>query len=313
VGAGACEIRSEALAQPAADEIRVRTLFSSISRGTERLVHQGRVPPGEYERMRGPNMGGAFPFPVKYGYCAVGMVESGPADMIGRNVFALHPHQDRFALPVEGVTLLPPGLPARRATLAANMETALNAMWDAGAGPADTIAVVGGGIVGLLVAHLAARLPGARVTLVDPDAGRAGLAELFGCAFATPDAAPRDSDIVFHASASAAGLATAIACAGHEARIVELSWYGEGSVAAPLGGAFHSRRLTLAASQVGTIAPSRRPRWDYARRMAAALDLLADSRLDALVAREVAFADLPREMPAILTASTGLAPVIRYE
>ena len=312
VGAGACELRSQPLPEPAPDEVRVRTLFSAISRGTERLVHQGRVPPAEHERMRGPNMDGAFPFPVKYGYCTVGTVESGAADMIGRAVFALHPHQDRFVVPAGSVTPLPPGLPHRRATLAANMETALNAIWDAGAGPGDSIAVVGGGIVGLLVAHLAARLPGARVTLVDPDAGRATFAELFGCAFATPDAAPADCDIVFHASASAAGLATAVGCAGNEARIVEMSWYGEGTVAAPLGGAFHSRRLTLTASQVGQVSPARRPRWDHARRMAAALDLLGDPRLDALVSQEVAFLDLAREMPAILTASTGLAPVIRY-
>jgi threonine dehydrogenase-like Zn-dependent dehydrogenase len=313
VAPGTCEIRTQKLPAAGPGDVLVRTLFSGISRGTERLVHQGRVPPGEYERMRGPNMGGSFPFPVKYGYCAVGIVEDGPPELIGRRVFALHPHQDRFVLPARAVTPLPDDLPPRRATLAANMETALNALWDSGAGPGDRIAVVGGGIVGLLVAHLAARLPGARVTLVDPASDRAPFADLFGCAFAMPDAAPPDCDIVFHASASAAGLTTAIACAGHEARIVELSWYGEGTVAAPLGGAFHSRRLTLTASQVGQISPSRRPRWNYARRMAAALELLADPRLDALVSQELAFADLPRDLPAILTASTGLAPVIRYD
>nr|WP_236846819.1 MULTISPECIES: zinc-binding alcohol dehydrogenase [unclassified Bosea (in: a-proteobacteria)] len=296
---------------PAPGDCLVRTLWSGISRGTERLVFDGRVPESEYERMRAPLQQGAFPFPVKYGYCAVGIVDAGPAELLGKRVFCLHPHQDRFVVPADRVALVPESVPMRRAVLAANMETALNAHWDAGSGPADRIVVVGGGVLGLLVAYLAARLPGAEVTLVDLDDSRAEIAASLGCRFALPADCPQDADVVFHASASAAGLATAIGAAGFEARIVELSWYGEGSVAAPLGGAFHARRLQLVSSQVGQVSPSRRARFDYARRANAALALLADARLDALITDEIAFRDAPSRLPALF-AGAGLTAVLRY-
>lgn len=306
-----CVLNTEELPSPGPSECLVRTLWSGISRGTERLVFEGRVPESEYERMRAPLQQGAFPYPVKYGYCAVGMVDAGPDELLGRTVFCLHPHQDRFVVAADRVTSLPKGLPARRAVLAANMETALNAHWDAGSGPADRIVVVGGGVLGLLVAYIAARLPGAEVTLVDLDESRAALAQALGCRFALPADCPGDADLVFHASASAAGLATAIGAAGFEARIVELSWYGEGSVAAPLGGAFHARRLQLISSQVGQVSPSRRARFDYARRMQAALALLADEWLDALITDEIAFTDAPARLPALF-AGAGLTAVLRY-
>ena len=313
VAPGECALNEVALAPRGDGDCLVRTLWSGISRGTERLVCEGRVPESEHERMCAPFQEGSFPFPVKYGYCAVGIVEDGPAELRGRTVFCLHPHQDCFVAPAERLTLVPDAVPARRAVLAANMETALNAHWDAGTGPADRIVIVGGGVLGLLVGWLAARLPGAEVTLVDIDESRAGIAHRLGYAFAPPSDPPRDADIVFHARPSAPGWATAIDCAGTEARIVELSWYGEGAVAAPLGGAFHSRRLQLSASQVGQIAPSRRPRWDFARRSAAAMSLLADDRLDALITDEIPFVDAPARLPALFApGAPGLTAVLRY-
>lgn len=312
VAPGECALNVVALPVPQAGDCTVRTLWSGISRGTERLVSDGRVPASEFARMRAPFQEGDFPFPVKYGYCAVGVVEHGPAELTGRTVFCLHPHQDRFVVPADRVVPVPTDVPARRAVLTANMETALNAHWDAGSGPADRIVVVGGGVLGLLVGYIAARLPGAEVTLVDVDGKRAEIARSLGCRFATPDVAPVDADLVFHASASAAGLSTAIGCAGMEARIVELSWYGEGEVAVPLGGAFHAKRLQLVSSQVGQVAPSRRPRFDYARRTASALSLLADARLDALITDEIAFGDAARRVPELLAGASGLTGVIRY-
>jgi threonine dehydrogenase-like Zn-dependent dehydrogenase len=292
----------------------VRTLFSGISRGTERLVFSGSVGQSEWERMRGPLQEGQFPFPVKYGYCAVGVVEEGPAALRGKTVFCLHPHQDCFNAPLDALEAVPDAVPPRRATLAANMETALNALWDAAAGPGDAIVVVGAGVVGMLVASLAARLPGAKVTAVDVDQSRRPILEALGVAFARPEHAPQgQADIVFHASATGAGLDAAIACAGLEATIVEMSWYGDKPVGVGLGGAFHSRRLKLVSSQVSMISPGRRPRWDYARRRRMALGLLDVPALDALVAEEIAFEDAPREMPRILApGAQGFAPVIRY-
>ena len=313
VAPGKAELRTQPVAAPTPGEAQVRTLFSGISRGTERLVLGGHVGQSEWQRMRAPLQEGQFPFPVKYGYCAVGIVSAGPDALHGKTVFCLHPHQDWFNVAAERLTVVPATVPARRATLAANMETALNALWDSGAGPGDRIAVVGGGIIGLLVAHVAGRLPGADVTLVDVEPQRAELARHLGIGFATPDEATGEADIVFHTSASAPGLGTAISLAGEEATVVELSWYGAQKVSVDLGGSFHSRRLKLVSSQVGKVSPSRRPRWDYARRLRAALRLLEDARLDALVAAAIPFAEAATRVPLCLTpGASGLAPVIDY-
>jgi NADPH:quinone reductase-like Zn-dependent oxidoreductase len=305
-GPGRAEIREEKLAAPATGEVRVRSLFGAVSRGTEALVLAGRVPASEFQRMRAPFMAGDFPFPVKYGYATVGRVEGGAEALHGRTVFTLHPHQTLFNLPADAAVVLPENLPPQRAILAANMETALNAMWDAAPGPADRIAVVGAGVVGALVGYLCARLPGAEVTLVDVNPARAELARALGVGFAGPETARGDCDLVVHASGNPAGLGTALALAGEEATVLEMSWYGDAPVTAPLGGAFHSRRLRLISSQVGKIAPSHRPRWTHGRRLAAALALLADPRLDALLAPAVAFPDLPRRLPDILDAGSGI-------
>lgn len=305
-GPGQVEIRQESLPEPQTGELRVRALYGAISRGTEGLVLAGRVPASEYERMRAPFMGGDFPFPVKYGYSTVGRVEQGTESLLGRTIFSLHPHQTLFNIRASAVVVLPKDLPPQRAVLAANMETALNAVWDAAPSPADRIAIVGGGVVGSLVAYLCGRLPGAEVTLVDVNPARAELAKAFGVSFATPESAKGDCDLVVHASGNPTGLGTALALAGEEATVVELSWYGNSAVTAQLGGAFHSRRLRLLSSQVGRIAPSHRPRWTHGRRLAAAIALLADARLELLLATPVAFRDLPDQLPNILDARSGI-------
>lgn len=300
------ELREEALSRPGAGDVRVRTLYSAISRGTESLVFGGRIPAGEFQRMRAPFMAGDFPFPVKYGYATVGQIENSDDALRGKKVFALYPHQTAFNIPASAVTVLPGDVPPLRAVLAANMETALNGVWDAAPGPADRIAVVGAGVVGSLVAYLCGRMPGADVTLVDINAGRAELARKLGVGFAGPANAKADCDLVVHASGSPDGLRTALELAGDEATILEMSWYGDAPVAAMLGGPFHSRRLRLISSQVGQVAPSHRPRWTYRRRLAAALALLDDSRLDALLAPTIAFRELPEKLPKILDAGSGI-------
>lgn len=313
VGPGRAEIREERLKPLTNGKVRVRALYGAISRGTEALIAAGRVPAGEYQRMRGPFMAGNFPFPVKYGYQTVGAVEAGPDDLVGRNVFVLHPHQTRFDVPAEAVVPVPPEIPLSRAVMAANMETALNATWDASPGPYGRIAVIGAGVVGALVAFICARIDGAEVTLIDIDRSREALASTLGVGFATPDAAPTECDYVFHTSASAEGLTTALNIAADEASIIELSWYGSGIVAVPLGGAFHSRRLRLISSQVGKVAPSRRATYSYRERLEAAIALTAHPHLDALLAPAVSFRELPTALPDILKARSGvLCQLISY-
>lgn len=313
VAPGRYELRRATLPPSGDDGLLIRSLVSAVSRGTERLVLEGAVPPSEHERMRGPFQNGDFPFPVHYGYQSVGVVEDGPAEWVGRMVFALFPHQDRYRLPVAAAMPVPESLPPERAALAANMETALNAIWDSGTGPGDRITIVGGGVVGLLLTALSARLPGAEVTLVDVNPARAALARALGAAFALPAAVTDDADIVFHTSATASGLATALVAAAFEAKVVEVSWYGGHAPAVPLGEAFHSRRLQLIGSQVGSVSPSRRPRWPHARRLAKALTLLDDARLDHLVTHVVAFDTAPQRLPPLVTGGEdALAILLDY-
>ena len=316
-GPGRGEIRSVALAAPGRGEVRLRAVASAISRGTESLVFEGKVPASERQRMRCPFQEGEFPAPVKYGYASVGVVEAlgpeVPHELLSARVFCLYPHQDRYVVPASAVLPVPAEVPDRRAALAANMETAVNALWDAGPRIGDRIVVVGAGVVGTLVATLAARLPGASVELVDIDRRRRELAVALGCRFAVPDDALGEADLVFHASGTAAGLGTALALAGFEANVMELSWYGDQPVAAPLGATFHSRRLRLISSQVGSIATARRARRSHRERLALALDLLRDPVFDRLITGELRLDALPETMARLATAPDGaLCEVVRY-
>ena len=290
------EIRSEALGRCTPDDVRVRALYSGISRGTEGLVFRGEVPPGEYARMRAPFQAGEFPAPVKYGYASVGEVEEGPEALCGRRVFCLHPHQTHYVVPAAAAHPLPEAVPAARAILAANLETAINGLWDADVRLGDRVAVVGAGALGCLVARLAGRVPGCEVELVDPNPRRATVARALGVGFAAPGSARAEADLVIHASGTAEGARLALELAGFEATVVELSWFGTRSVALPLGERFHAQRLTLKSSQVGTVAPAQRARWTHARRLGLALRLLDDATLDVLVTGEDRFEDLPQAM-----------------
>lgn len=310
----AAEIRSETLPEPGEGEVRVRMRASALSRGTERLIASGGVPEAERTRMRCPMQAGEFPFPVKYGYCAVGAVESGPAEWLGKRVFVLHPHQTRFNAPIAMLNPVPDTLPDARAALAANMETALNAIWDSGMSAADKVVVVGGGLVGLLITYLAARFPGADVTLVDVNPAREAITKRFSATFCAPDCAPKNADVVFHTSANPAGLATAIAATRNEGSVVEVSWYGDKPVMVPLGGHFHAGRIKLISSQVGTVSPGHAARgWVYSSRLQAALRLLADETLDELITERIAFADLAPAIPRLLAADAqGLVTLVTY-
>jgi NADPH:quinone reductase-like Zn-dependent oxidoreductase len=310
---GTGSIRTETLPPAQAGDILVQTLYSGISRGTETLVFAGRVPPSQYQAMRAPFQSGEFPGPVKYGYISVGRVAEGPDERIGELVFCLYPHQDRYRVPGSAAIPLPSTLPAERAVLAANMETAVNALWDAGPLAGDRIAIIGGGVLGMLTAWLCRQVPGTQVTLVDPNSARRPVAAALGLEFRGEARDLSDCDLVVHASGQPAGLVEALRVAGPEATILELSWYGDRLAPLPLGEDFHARRLVLRSSQVGQIPAHRRARWDYRRRMELALRLLCDDVLDALITGESPFDELP-DVLAALTRAPGdtLCHRIRY-
>lgn len=312
VAPGRGEIRDEVLSPPGPGELLLRARHGAISRGTETLVFRGEVPESEHTRMRAPFQRGDFPFPVHYGYVGVAEVIRGEAALVGRTVLALLPHATHHVVPAAAVTVLPGDVPPERAVLAANMETAVNACWDAAPRVGDRIAVIGAGAVGCLVAWLCGRLPGARVELVDVNPARAAAAAALGVDFALPADARDDADVVLHASGTGAGLATAISLAGFEATVTELSWYGTREIVAPLGGAFHSKRLTLAASQVGHVAPARRARRSHAGRLGTALELLAAPALDALIDGRSDFDALPATMRELADGRGAICHRIDY-
>ncbi|MFE5811839.1 dehydrogenase [Streptomyces sp. NPDC056479] len=310
---GEGEVREVALPEPGEGEVLVRSLYSGVSRGTETLVFRGGVPESQHAAMRAPFQEGEFPAPVKYGYLSVGVVEEGPTALVGRTVFCLYPHQTRYVVPASAVTVVPDTVPAARAVLAGTVETAVNALWDAAPLVGDRIAVVGGGMVGCSVTALLARFPGVRLQLVDADPRRAEVAEALGVDFASPGTALGACDLVVHASATEQGLARSLELLRPEGTVLELSWYGDRQVGLPLGEAFHSRRLVIRSSQVGTVSPARSATRSYADRLALALDLLADPALDALVTGESTFEELPEVMPKLASGEIpALCHRIRY-
>ena len=311
---GRGEIRPVTLPEPGPSDVLVRTLRSGVSRGTETLVFSGRVPPGQYAAMRAPFQEGDFPAPVKYGYLSVGAVEEGPPELRGRTVFCLYPHQSAYVVPAGAVALVPEDVPPARAVLAGTVETAVNALWDAAPLVGDRIAVVGAGMVGCCVARLLSRFPGVHVTLVDVDSTRADVATTLGVGFALPEDAAGDRDLVVHASATSAGLQRSLDLLAPEGTVIDLSWYGDGEVRLSLGGAFHSGRLAIRASQVGTVSPARSARRTTADRLALALDLLRDTAFDALVTGESRFDELPEVMPRLAEGSLpALCHTITYD
>jgi threonine dehydrogenase-like Zn-dependent dehydrogenase len=311
---GTGEIREITLPEPGPDELMVRTLWSGISRGTERLVFQGGVPADQYTVMRAPFQEGDFPGPLKYGYLNVGTVERGPAPLRGRTVFCLYPHQTAYVVPAGAVSVVPEDVPPARAVLAGTVETAVNALWDAAPLVGDRVTVVGAGMVGCCVARLLSRIPGAQVALVDIDAGRAEVADRLGVRFSDPADAAGDRDLVVHTSATSAGLERSLDLLAPEGTVIDLSWYGDQTVHVSLGGAFHSRRLGIRASQVGTVAPARARTRTAAERLALALELLRDPAFDALLTGESGFCELPEVMARLAAGRLpGLCHTIAYD
>jgi NADPH:quinone reductase-like Zn-dependent oxidoreductase len=310
---GRGEIRPAALREPGREDVLVRALRSGVSRGTETLVFRGGVPPSQYAAMRAPFQEGEFPGPVKYGYLSVGAVERGPAELRGRTVFCLYPHQTAYVVPAAAVTVVPDDVPPARAVLAGTVETAVNALWDAPPLLGDRVAVIGAGMVGCCVARLLARFPGLEVTLIDVDGTREETAGALGARFATPETAAGGCDLVVHTSATAEGLQLALDLLAPEGTALELSWYGDAEVRLSLGGAFHSGRLRIHASQVGTVSPARAARRSTHDRLALALELLRDPAFDVLVTGESRFEELPDVMPRLAEGSLpALCHTITY-
>ena len=306
------ELRPEAIPTPGPKEALVRTLYSGVSRGTERVVHEGRVPERVADLMHAPHQEGDFPGPVKYGYLSVGVVEQGPDNWIGKTVFSLHPHQDFYVVPTNQLTAIPDDVPARRAVLTGIVEVAINALWEAGPRLGDRVAVVGGGLVGGVLAAILRKYPLGRLQLVDADTDKRDLAEKLNINFALPDEAVNDCDIVFHCSASNEGLKLSLQLAGDDSDVIELSWFADKEVTLPLGEDFHARRLTIRSSQVGAVALPRRHRRTNAQRLQIAAATLKDPVFDTFLSSECQFQNLPTTLVKLFEKPGGFCHVVAY-
>ncbi|MGI9494204.1 MAG: zinc-dependent alcohol dehydrogenase [Geminicoccaceae bacterium] len=307
-------LRAEQIGAPGPDEVLVEALASAVSRGTETLVFQGRVPPSQHAKMRAPFQEGDFTFPIKYGYASVGRVLKGREDLLGQRVFCLYPHQNRYVVPADAVVPLPESVPTERAVLAANMETALNGLWDVPPRIGDRIAVIGCGVVGALAACLAADVPGTWVEMIDINPEKSMLARALDLPFTLSDEVSGEADLVIHASGNPEGLKTALEIASFEATILDLSWYGDKPVTLQLGESFHSRRLKIISSQVGSVAPAMRSRWNHRDRLALALRLLADDMFDALLMPSKHFSQLPAIMSNLANGDEDvMCQVVTYD
>jgi 2-desacetyl-2-hydroxyethyl bacteriochlorophyllide A dehydrogenase len=286
-------IRDDVLRAPGPREIVARAVASGVSQGTELLIYRGEGP-----KRFDPSLDGgradAPTYPRRYGYAWVGEVVARGSEAtmaVGTRVFALASHGDGHVLDEAAARPLPASVPATRATLAANLETAVTCAWDAAVDLGDRAVVLGGGVVGILTAWLLSR-SGARVVLVERSEKRRAAARVLvpGASVVAEEAPDGLADVVVEATGDPAALDAAVAWARPEGRIVVASFYGMRRAAIDLGDAFHRRRLELRASQVSSIPPRLRGRWDARRRWELVLSLLEEPALDALLAPPVPFA-----------------------
>lgn len=302
----------EVLVTPLPHQLVIKSLYSLVSTGTEKLVACGQVPLAMHQLMRVPSMGGDFNFPVKYGYSLVGQVLSEGAHA-GQLVHFLHPHQDALIVDSANISLVPKGIPAKRAALASNIETALNAVWDSGVSVGDRVVVCGFGMIGGLVARLLSLMPAVEVVVLEKNPYRIAQANQMG--FPTNPSTLQNFDYSFHTSGSSAGLQACIEAVGMEGKIIELSWYGTKPVQLQLGADFHYHRKQIISSQVGHVPFAKSARWDYQRRKQVVWELLKNPVFDAHITDEIAFADSPSFFEALrggTLLNEGLGWVIKY-
>jgi 2-desacetyl-2-hydroxyethyl bacteriochlorophyllide A dehydrogenase len=292
---------------PGPGEVRIRSITSAISHGTEMLVYRGEVPADLPLDL--PTFAGDFSFPIKHGYATVGRVLDAGAGVEhlspGDLLFVHHPHQETFTVPADLPVRLPDGTDPTVGVFFANLETALNVVHDTPLHLGETALVFGQGVVGLLVTQLLKRAGADRAMAVEPIERRRELALEVGADAALEPGEDllervleatgrRGADVVVEASSSGEALQAAVDAVAAEGTVVVASWYGTKPVTLSLGEHFHRGRVRVRSSQVGRIAPELGPRWDRARRTEAVLGLIPRLRLAELVSHRVPFEDAPR-------------------
>lgn len=321
--------------EPGPADLLVETRASAVSPGTELLVYRDQVPAGMALDESIAALSGAVEYPLTYGYAAVGdVVDVGSrADptWIGRPVFAFHPHESHFLARPEEVYPVPEGVDATAATLLPTFETAVTVALDAHPRLGERVAVFGQGPVGLATTAQLGAFPLADLTAVDPVAERRAAGEAFGADRALAPEAAREAldpeppgddgvasesgvDLAVELSGNPEALDDAIGATGYDGRVIVGSWYGTKRADLGLGGRFHRSRVSVESSQVSTIDPDLRGRWDATRRLETAWDRLAAADVDRLVTHRVDVDEAPETYRRLDEGtSDGLAVVFTYD
>lgn len=282
------------------EKVLVKSLYSLISLGTERLIALGNVPKELQESMTVPYQEGHFDFPIKYAYSLVGIVMTKDHPLTNKRVHLLHPHQDYCFVKEQDLFVVPEEVDLQTATLASNVETALTAAWDSGASFGDKVLVVGFGLIGSLVARLIDDIPGTEVMIFETDIAKINLAQKLGFQNVinpksdNPKRISPPFDIAFHCSATSKGLQSCIDYTGFESKIIELSWYGSKAININLGSTFHRLRKQLISSQVSNLPMDRKGRWDYKRRKTVVFNLLKNPIFKHHISQTLKFASVPK-------------------
>ncbi|MDZ5812462.1 zinc-binding alcohol dehydrogenase [Halorubrum sp. AD140] len=322
------ELRETSVGPPDADELLVETRASAISAGTELLVYRDQTPTDLPADETLDALDGDLSYPVRYGYAAVGVVREVGAAVdpawVGRSVFAFVPHQTRFRATPESVVALPPGTAPATGALLPSVETATNLVLDAAPRLGERVVVFGAGVIGLCVTRLLAAFPLDSLVVVDPIERRRRLAAALGAdqtttpaALAYDDAGGDDAgsavdgaDLAVELSGQPSALDDAIRVVGYDARVVVGSWYGTKRAPLDLGGRFHRDRIDVVSSQVSTISPELRGRWDRDRRMDAALDRLDRIPADELITHRIPFERAPEAYELLDSSPDAAVQVI---
>ena len=287
------EVRScQPLAIPAG-QVRVRALCSAISAGTEMLVYRGQLPSELALDVSIAQMQKNPEYPLQYGYASVGIVEAigqgVEKSWLGKRVFSFAPHASHFNSESDALIELPDGIAAEDAVFLANMETAVNLVQDGRPMIGERVAVLGQGIVGLLLTAVLARFPLAELLAIEGIAERRELAKSLGasnaCSPLRLDSAW--ADLIYEVSGVPEALNSAIDLAVFDSRIIIGSWYGKKSTAIDLGGKAHRNRISICTSQVSSLAPELSGRWNKERRFDVAWQMLQTIKPSRLISHQV--------------------------
>jgi threonine dehydrogenase-like Zn-dependent dehydrogenase len=289
----------------------VQSLYSLISAGTEKLVAKGFVPEKLHGTMTVPYMQGTLGLPVKYGYSLTGKIVESEVFEKDALVHIMHPHQDIICVDAKHCMLIPDYIPVKRATLVANMETVINAIWDADLQKGTSVLVAGYGTIGALLARICKTQFDCNVYLIEKNENRAILLERHGYRLATENDILYD--VAFNCTANETALQYCIDHVGEEGSVIELSWYGDKKVSLSLGESFHTMRKKIISSQVSSIPKAKRASWNYENRKQLAFSYLNDAFFDELITNEIPFAETQNFFEKLRSENlSGIGYCIKY-